>query len=112
LRQHVQGTNVDVTAARTPMGDLSVYSAEVAPVVAQNFNTYSLEYDPLKVSTQPWSMTINGEKRDLNKAANTTYTALTAISGVGFGNYYADGGFTRTAWMKEFKFETIPNPGM
>ncbi|MDZ4817743.1 MAG: PEP-CTERM sorting domain-containing protein [Planctomycetota bacterium] len=77
---------------------------------ASSFNTVSIEYDPLKVSTQPWSITWNGVKSDFPKAANTTYTALPKMNGVGFGSFSSDTNQDRTAWLRDFKYEVIPQP--
>jgi len=105
LRAYIPGTNVRTLAANTVLEN----HFDTA-INAEEFSTVSLEYDPLKISAQPWSMTWDGEKKDLPKGPTTSYSPLLGIGGVGFGNYNADGGQTRSVWMRDFKFEVIPNP--
>ncbi|MDZ4817740.1 MAG: hypothetical protein SGJ20_02070 [Planctomycetota bacterium] len=76
-------------------------------VIAQDFNSIAIEYNPSKLSTQPWSLTWNGVKMDMPKHPNSQYVALQQIEGVGFGSLFSDGG-DRSVWMREFKFEVIP----
>ncbi|MDZ4818613.1 MAG: PEP-CTERM sorting domain-containing protein [Planctomycetota bacterium] len=106
-----QRTRLDVVLPATPAS----YSSAVAPVVAQNLNTFVMEYDPTKftgnpTTDNPWSLTFNGEKASVRKAAVTVFNPLTAIGGIAFGNINADGGFDRNVWLTGMKFEVVPEP--
>ncbi|MDZ4819026.1 MAG: PEP-CTERM sorting domain-containing protein [Planctomycetota bacterium] len=96
-------TRLDIA---TPTTNAS-YSSAVAPVVAQNLNTFILEYNPLDLATNPWSLTFNGEKAPIRKGGTSSFGALNAIGGVGFGNFNANGNFDRTMWLTNLKFEVI-----
>ncbi|MDZ4817742.1 MAG: PEP-CTERM sorting domain-containing protein [Planctomycetota bacterium] len=79
---------------------------------ATEFGTYSIQYDPLKVSTQPWSLTRpdNATFDFPTLGGFIDYNPLTQITGVGFGTYGADTNQDRTMWMRDFKFERIAQP--
>ncbi|MDZ4817741.1 MAG: PEP-CTERM sorting domain-containing protein [Planctomycetota bacterium] len=80
---------------------------------ATEFGTYSIQYDPLKVSTQPWSLTRpdNVTVDFPNLGGFIDYNPLTQITGVGFGTYSADTNQDRTMWLRDFKFERISQAG-
>ncbi|MDZ4817744.1 MAG: PEP-CTERM sorting domain-containing protein [Planctomycetota bacterium] len=94
--------NTSITASSLKMIDLNSNS--------EVFATISMEYDPTKVATQPWSLTWDGLKVDFPKHAATQYAAIQQITGVGFGNFGASNSTDRTAWLRDFKFEVIPQP--
>jgi len=80
------------------------------PIDSTALNTFVVEYDPVKIDAQPWSLTINGERNELAKHASTTYNALTEIGGIAFGNFNSGLSGTRVTWLTEMKFEIIPQP--